>query len=110
MTLIMGTVTAIGKKDDVLTMFEDLEDYYDKNIISEKGTEKKYTVEFEFSSRIDNFMSYGDYFQSYSEGYNCTIKAELGMDEDDEEEPSIFLEYKNGEIIHGVSEYGFGED
>lgn len=109
MTLICGTVKAIGKKEDVLTMFEDLEDYYDKNIISEKGTENKYTVEFDFASRIDNFISYGDYFQSYSEGYNCTIKAELALDEEDEE-PSIFLEYKKGEIIHGMAEYGFSED
>lgn len=109
MDLICGTVKAKGKKEDLLTMFEALEDYYDKNIISQKGTSNNYTIEFEFSSKISSFLSYGDYFQSYSEGYDCTIKAELQAEEAEDEEPMI-LEYKKGEIIKGVEEYGIESD
>ena len=108
MDLISGTVKAKGRKEDVLTMFEDLEDYYDKCLISEKGTDKNYTIEFEFSSKITSFASYGDYFRNYSEGYDCTITAELGMDDGDDE--GMYLEYKKGEVIHGLAEYGFEVD
>ena len=110
MELLIGTVKVKGTKENVVTMFEDLEDYYDKSVLKQKGTDERYEMEFEFSSKMTSFFSYGDYFRGYSEGYECHIKAELYVEDEEDDEPMI-LEYKNGEIIHGVSEYGFeGED
>ena len=68
-------------------------------------------MEFEFSSKMTSFFSYGDYFRGYSEGYECHIEAELYVEDAEDDDEPMILEYKNGEIIHGVSEYGFeGED
>jgi hypothetical protein len=104
--LIYGSVKAIGKKENVLNMFEELEDYYDKGITSQKGANERYTINFEFASKIMPFLSYGDYFQSYSEAYECKIVAELQMEGLEGEEEPMRLEYDNGEIVHGLSEYG----
>ena len=109
MELITGIVKVKGTKENLITMFEDLEDYYDKNIISQKGTDSKYELKFEFASKIVAFFSYGDYFLSYSEGYDCHIKAELQVEGEEDDEPMI-LEYNKGEIIHGVSKYGIEGD
>lgn len=104
-TLMFGTVTAKGKKEDVLEMFENMEDYYDKELIKKSGTDDKYTLKFEFSSNITSFFSY-EYFQKYSEEYNCEIKAIMQCEEDEEDEEPMKLHYKNGEIISGLSDYG----
>lgn len=106
MDLMVGTVVAKGKKKNVLEMFNDLEDYYDKSMIHESGTDDKYKIEFEFSSRLISFLSY-DYFQGYSEGYECHIKTKMFAEGAmDDEEEAMILEYKNGKIIHGLTEYG----
>lgn len=104
-TLMMGTVVAKGKKDQVLEMFENLEVYYDKEIIKESGSDDKYTLKFEFSSKINSFFSY-EYFQEYSEEYECEIKATMQCEEDEEDEEPMNLHYKNGEIISGLADYG----
>lgn len=106
MELICGTVKAVGKKNDVLRMFDTLWDFFDKELIAEKGSNDRYTIKFEFSSRIQSFMSYGDYFLPYSEEYNCHITAKMHL-EDEDEDDAIILEYKKGKIIHGAAEYGF---
>ena len=107
--LIYGSVKAIGKKENVLQMFDDIEDYYDKGVTSQKGTDDKYIINFEFASKIGNFLSYGDYFQSYSEEYECKIVADLDIEGCEGEEDPMHLVYDNGEIIHGLSEYGLGD-
>ena len=110
MDLMVGTVVAKGTKENLLNMYNDLEDYYDKEMLSEKGTDEKYQIKFEFSSRLISFLSY-EYFQGYSEGYECHIKAKMfAEDYDEDEEEAMVLEYKNGEIIHGLSEYGIDCD
>lgn len=106
-TLMMGTVVAKGKKDQVLEMFENLEDYYDKELIKKSGTDEKYTIKFEFSSNINAFFSY-EYFQGYSEEYECEIKATMQCEEDEEDEEPMELHYKNGKIISGLADYGIG--
>lgn len=103
-TLMIGNVTAKGAKEQVLQMFNNLKDYYDKYLTSESGTEEDYTITFEFSSKIGSFFSC-EYFQGYSEEYECEIEAEMECEEDDDEEPMI-LHYNCGEIITGLSEYG----
>lgn len=103
-TLMTGTVTAKGTREQVLQMFNDLEGYYDKELTEEKGTDENYTISFEFSSKIGSFFS-NEYFQGYSEKYECEIIATMECEEDDGEEPMI-LQYKCGEIITGLSEYG----
>ena len=57
-TLMIGKVKATGTKELVLDMFNSLEDYYDKALINESGTDDSYKIEFEFSSRISSFFSY----------------------------------------------------
>ena len=105
MELLIGNVTAKGTKNDVLDMFDALEDYYDKCLLEQSGTDEKYKIEFEFASKITSFMSY-EYFESYSENFQCYIKATLNVEGMEDEEEPMVLEYKNGEIIHGLSEYG----
>jgi hypothetical protein len=90
-------------------MLEEMEDYYDKNPTSQKGSDNKYTIEFDFASRIGSFLSYGDYFLGYSKEYECKIVADLDIEGCEDDEDAIHLEYDNGEIIHGVSEYGLGD-
>ncbi len=107
-TLMIGNVTAKGAKEQVLQMFNNLEDYYDKYLTSESGTEEKYTITFEFSSKTGQFFSY-EYFQGYSEKYECEIEAVMECEEDDGEE-SMTLHYNRGEIIQGLSEYGIDAD
>ena len=103
--LIYGTVKATGKKENVLALYEELEDYYDKYLVSEKGSDNKYTVEFEFSSKLTRFLSYEeDYFLGYSEGYECKIVAELEMEGCEGEEDPMRLVYDNGKIVHGLEE------
>ena len=41
MELLIGTIKVKGTKENVVTMFEDLEDYYDKSVIKQKGTDEK---------------------------------------------------------------------
>ncbi len=103
-TLMIGTVTAKGTKENLMQMFEDMEDYYDKLLTDENGTDEDYTITFEFSSKIGRFFSY-DYFMGYSEEYECEIEAVMECEEDDGEEPMI-LHYNRGEIIKGLSDYG----
>lgn len=107
--LIYGTVKASGKKENVLAMFDNLFDYYDKGITSQKGTDDKYTVTFEFASKLNPFLGYGDYFQSYSKEYDCKIVATLDIEGCEGEEDPMKLEYNRGKIIHGMEEYGFGD-
>ena len=107
--LIYGHVVAVGRKGNVLAMFEELENYYDKEIIAQKGTDGQYTVTFEFSSKLVPFLSYGDYFLSYADDYQCKIKAELQMEGCEGEDEPMRLEYDNGEIVHGVKEYGLDD-
>ena len=99
MDLMCGKVIAKGSKENVLEMFMDLEDYYDKNLLEEKEEADHYCITFEFCSRIDSFLAY-DYFQGYSEGYECHIYAEID---------GLTLEYNNGEIIRGLDAYGLGD-
>ena len=49
---MVGKVKAEGSKELVLEMFNNLEDYYDKELIAESGTDKSYNIEFKFSSSI----------------------------------------------------------
>ena len=100
--LMTGTVKAMGTKELVLRMFDNLEDYYDKELISENGTDKSYKIEFNFSSSIFSFFSY-EYFQGYSEEYDCEIIATMACEED---KSPMVLHYKCGEIIKGLLDYG----
>lgn len=43
-------------------MFDNLEAYYDKDLIDESGSDNSYKIEFEFSSKIVYFFSC-EYFQ-----------------------------------------------
>ena len=109
MDLMIGTVVAKGTKENVKNMYKDLEEYYDKAILSESGSDENYEIAFEFFSRLISFLSY-DYFKFYSEEYNCHIIATmLAEDMDDDDEPMI-LEYKNGEIIQGLIDYGLVDE
>lgn len=110
MELIYGTVKVKGNKENVLAMYDELEDYYDKYLTNQSGSDDNYTIEFEFSSKIGNFFSYRDYFLSYSEEYKCHISAELEIEGLEGEEEPMVLEYDNGEIVHGMSEYGVESD
>ena len=110
MELVYGTVKVKGKKENVVAMFENLFDYYDKDLTSQRGSDDSYTIEFEFSSKIGNFFSYRDYFLSYSDEYKCHISAELEIEGLEDEEEPMMLEYNNGEIVHGMSEYGVESD
>ena len=101
-TLMIGTVKATGTKKLVLEMFDNLEDYYDKELIAESGTDKSYKIEFNFSSSIFSFFSY-EYFQGYSEEYDCEIIATMACEED---KSPMVLHYKCGEIIKGLLDYG----
>ena len=106
MDLMEGKVTASGKKKNVLNMYENLEGYFDKELLSENGTEDDYTVQFNFSMSMRNFF-YSDYFASPSEEYDCEIKAEMvGEDEGFGAGPTLTLIYKSGEIIQGLAFYG----
>lgn len=103
--LMMGTVSAKGKKNQVLEMFESLECYYDKWIKKESGTDEEYSIEFEFSVGMGTFFNY-EYFQYPSEEYECEIKATMECEETVEGEKPIELHYKNGEIITGLADNG----
>ena len=105
-TLMTGTVKATGTKELVLRMFDNLEDYYDKELISESGTDKSYNIEFNFSSSIFSFFSY-EYFRGYSEEYDCEIIATMVCEED---KSPMVLHYKCGEIIKGLLDYGINVD
>ena len=108
-TLMLGTVKAKGTKKLVLEMFDNLEDYYDKELIDEKGTDESYKIEFEFSSRMSSFFAY-EYFQNYSEEFDCEIIATMACEEDEEDEEPMILHYKCGKIIKGLSDYGINDD
>lgn len=101
-TLMVGKVKAEGSKELILEMFNNLEDYYDKELIAESGTDKSYKIEFNFSSSIFSFFSY-EYFQGYSEEYDCEIIATMACEED---KSPMVLHYKCGEIIKGLLDYG----
>lgn len=101
-TLMVGKVKAEGSKELLLEMFNNLQDYYDKELISENGTDKSYKIEFNFSSSIFSFFSY-EYFQGYSEEYDCEIIAIMACEED---KSPMVLHYKCGEIIKGLLDYG----
>ena len=105
-TLMVGKVKAEGSKELLLEMFNNLEDYYDKELIAESGTDKSYKIEFKFSSSIFSFFSY-EYFRGYSEEYDCEIIATMGCEEDD---AKMILNYKQGNIIKGLSDYGIDSD
>ena len=104
--LMVGTVKAEGRKDLVLEMFNNLENYYDKELINENGTDNCYNIEFKFASEMSSFFSY-DYFAGYSEEYDCEIIATMGCEEDD---AKMILNYKQGNIIKGLSDYGIDSD
>ena len=101
-TLMIGTVKATGTKESVLEMFNSLEDYYDKELINEDGTDDSYKIEFEFSSNIFSFFSY-EYFKGYSEEFDCEIIATMTSEEGG---TPMVLHYKSGEIIKGLLDYG----
>ena len=105
-TLMVGKVRAEGSKELVLEMFNNLEDYYDKELIAESGTDKSYKIEFKFSSSIFSFFSY-EYFRGYSEEYDCEIIATMVCEED---KSPMVLHYKCGEIIKGLLDYGINVD
>ena len=102
-TLMIGTVKATGTKELVLGMFNSLEDYYDKALINESGTDNSYKIEFKFSSNIFSFFSY-EYFEGYSEEFDCEIIVTMGCEEVGGE--PMVLHYKSGEIIKGLLDYG----
>ena len=101
-TLMVGKVKAEGSKELLLEMFNNLEDYYDKELIAESGTDKSYKIEFKFASSIFSFFSY-EYFQGYSEEYDCEIIATMACEED---KSPMILHYKCGEKIKGLLDYG----
>lgn len=105
---MMGNVVAKGKKEQVLQMYNALEDYYDKYLTSQSGTDDDYTITFEFSMKIQDFF-YGDYFLDYSDDYECEIIAEMECDETISEE-LITLHYRKGDMLLGISEYGIDPD
>ena len=107
MELVCGTVKATGKKKNVIAMFDSLFDYYDKYMTAQYGSSNDYTIEFDFCSKIVSFFNYGDYFLEYSKDYECKIVSDLTIEED--EDTAMHLEYDNGEIIHGMSEYNIDE-
>ena len=104
MTLVVGKITAKGTKENVLDMFENLEEYYDKDLLSQKGTEDDYTIVFDYSERMDSFFCC-DGFMYVSEEYDCEISAEMTIDDGD---PSgiITLHYNRGDIIRGLKDNG----
>ena len=104
MTLVVGKITAKGTKANVLEMFENLEEYYDKDLLSQSGTEDNYTIIFDYSSRMSSFF-YCDSFLYASEEYECEISAEMTIDDGD---PSgtIKLHYNRGEMIRGLVDNG----
>ena len=102
-TLMIGTVKATGTKELVLGMFKSLEDFYDKALINEGGTDDSYKIEFEFSSNIFSFFSY-EYFAGYSEEFDCEIIATMGCEEVGG--APMVLHYKSGETIKGLLDYG----
>ena len=105
--LIYGTVKATGKKENVIALYQELEDYYDKGLISQKGSDDKHTVEFDFASKLTSFMGYeDDYFLGYSERYECKIVARLEIEGCEGEEEPMRLEYNNGRVVHGLEECG----
>ena len=104
--LMVGTVKAEGTKERVLKMFNNLEDYYDKELIGENGTEESYKIEFEFSIKMFSFFSY-EYFLGYSEEYDCEIIATMTCEESD---TPMVLHYKCGKIIKGLLDYGINTD
>ena len=104
--LMVGTVKATGTKELLLEMFENLENYYDKALIGENGTDKSYEIEFEFASQMSSFFSY-EYFRGYSEEFDCEIIATMGCEEVD---TPMVLHYKCGEIIKGLLDYGIDVD
>lgn len=109
---MMGNVVAKGKKEQVLQMYNALDDYYDKYLTSQSGTDEDYTITFEFSMKIQDFF-YGDYFLDYSDDYECEIIAEMECDEDigeDIGEEFITLHYNHGDMLIGISAYGIDPD
>ena len=104
MTLVVGKVTAKGTKENVLEMFENLEEYYDKNLLSQSGTAEDYTIIFDYSARMSSFFCC-DSFLYASEEYECEISAEMTIDDGD---PSgiIRLHYNRGEMICGLVDNG----
>ena len=104
MTLVVGKVTAKGTRENVLEMFEDLEEYYDKDLLSQSGTEDDYTIVFEYSERMDTFFCCDGFLYS-SENYECEITAQMSIDDGD---PSgvISLHYNCGEMIRGLKDNG----
>jgi len=101
---MMGNVVAKGAKEQVLQMYNALDDYYDKYLTSQSGTDEDYTITFEFSMKIQDFF-YADYFLDYSDDYECEIIAEMMCDEDIGEE-MITLHYRMGDMLLGIAEYG----
>ena len=108
MTLVVGKVTAKGTKANVLEMFEDQEEYYDKNLLSQSGTEDDYTIIFDYSARMSSFFCC-DRFLYDSENYDCEISAEMTSDDGD---PSgmIRLHYNQGEMIRGLVDNGINPE
>ena len=104
MELMCGKVTAKGSKEKVLEMYSDLENYYDKNILEEKEEDGQYCIIFDFSS--GSFFEF-EYFQGYSEEYDCYICAE--MTDEEGMGPLLRLEYDKGEIIKGLEYYGLND-
>jgi len=104
---MIGTVKAEGTKELLLEMFNNLEDYYDKELIDESGTDKSYKIEFKFSSAMSSFFSY-EYFRGYSEEFDCEIIATMGCDEVGG--APMVLHYERGKIIKGLSNYGIDVD
>ena len=104
--LMVGTVKVEGRKDLVLEMFNNLEGYYDKELINENSTDNSYNIEFKFASEMSSFFSY-DYFAGYSEEYDCEIIATMACEED---KSPMVLHYKCGEIIKGLLDYGINVD
>ena len=100
--LMTGTVKAAGTKELVLRMFDNLEDYYDKELIDKSGTDKSYKIEFKFSSAIFSFFSY-EYFKNYSKKFKCEIIATMVSEEGGK---PMVLHYKCGKIIKGLLDYG----
>jgi hypothetical protein len=99
--MIVGNVTITGLQRDVGALFEELEDYYDKRIVSHGGTIEEYELCFAFSIQGSSFFAHGDYFLVYSEDFACHVLAEMRMPDDS----VIVLEYDSGEVIKGVENY-----
>ena len=104
MTLVVGKVTAKGTKENVLDMFNNLDEYYDKYLCSQSGTNDDYTIVFDYSKRMSTFFC-SDGFLYLSEEYDCEISAQMTNDDGD---PCgiIDLHYNRGEMIRGLKDNG----